>query len=55
MIEATANCAEPAKVVSDITIGASEPRPAARASSPNETPNANAATPIGQMRRAPSR
>jgi hypothetical protein len=54
-MEATANWAEPAKVVADITTGATRPMPAARASTPNETPKARAATPIGAAARTPSR
>ena len=38
-IDAAANCADPANVVIDITIGASVPMPAALASTPKETPN----------------
>ena len=54
-IEATANWAEPAKVVTDITTGATCPMPAARARTPNDTPKARAATPIGAAARTPSR
>jgi hypothetical protein len=54
-IEAAANWAEPAKVVTDITTGATRPMPAARARTPNDTPKTSAATPIGAAARAPSR
>jgi hypothetical protein len=53
-MDATANCAEPAKVVADMTIGAAQPMPAARASTPNDRANANAAIPIGAIALAPS-
>ena len=36
--DTAANCADPANVVADMTIGASHPKPAARASTPNEIP-----------------
>lgn len=52
---ATANCAEPAKVVTDITTGASEPIPASRASTPNEIPKAPTATANGTATRTPLR
>ena len=52
--DATANCADPANVVSDITIGAATPMPASRARMPNEAPNASTATAIGATARAPS-
>jgi hypothetical protein len=54
-IETAANCADPAKVVADITIGASQPMPAERASRPNEMPNPRTATASGATARAPSR
>ena len=53
--ETAANCAEPANVVADITIGAAQPQPAARASRPKDTPNATTATASGAAARAPSR
>ena len=51
--EATANCADPANVVSDITIGATTPMPASRARIPYEAPNATTATASGAAARAP--
>ena len=50
-----ANCAEPANVVADITIGASHPNPTARAITPNEIPNPATAIASGPTARAPSR
>ena len=52
---AEANCAEPAKVVADITTGASEPMPAARASTPKDTPKPATAMASGATARTPSR
>jgi hypothetical protein len=54
-IETAANCAEPANVVADITTGATGPMPAARASTPIETPNATTGTARGRALRAPVR
>jgi hypothetical protein len=54
-IDATANWAEPAKVVADMTIASTEWIPDARARTPNESAKANAATAIGAIRLAPSR
>ena len=53
--ETAANCADPAKVVTDITMGATLPIPAARASTPNEIPNAPTAIASGTTARTPSR
>jgi hypothetical protein len=53
-MEATANCAEPAKVVADITSVASRSIPAERASTPNEMPKATTATVRGATARTPS-
>ncbi len=53
--ETDANWADPANVVADITIGASQPNPTARASTPNEIPNPTTATASGPTARAPSR
>ena len=47
--------AEPANVVNDITIEASELIPASRASTPKETPNAPTATANGTATRMPVR
>jgi hypothetical protein len=52
--EATANCAEPANVVSEKTSGATTPIPASRARIPNDAPNAAAASAIGATARAPA-
>ncbi len=54
-MEATANCAEPAKVVADMTIASSASIPDARASTPKEREKAKAATAIGAIFLAPSR
>src|SRR5919197_951999 len=54
-IDATANCAEPAKVVADMTTGATRPMPTLRASKPYDTPKRPTAIPIGAARRTPSR
>ena len=54
-IDAAANCAEPANVVADMTIASTDSIPEVRASTPNEAPNTNAATPIGATLLAPSR
>jgi hypothetical protein len=53
--EAAANCAEPAKVVADMTIAASPSNPAVCERTEKEAPKTAAAAPIGAMRRAPSR
>ena len=53
--ETTAICAEPANVVADIAIAATEPMPADRASTPNVTPNAKTAIEIGAIKTTPSR
>jgi hypothetical protein len=53
--DATANCADPAKVVADITIGASEPRPAADARIPKAIPKLAEAGATGAIRFRPSR
>ena len=53
MTVAAAICAEPANVVSDMTIGATTPMPASRARIPNETPMTSAANAIGATSRAP--
>jgi len=55
MTEATANWADPANEVIDMTTGASEPMPASRASTPNETPNTPTATANGTATRTPLR
>ena len=52
--DATANCAEPANVVSDITIGATVPIPASRARMPNDAPKARTATASGAAARMPA-
>src|SRR5690348_3091479 len=49
--EATANCADPANVVSDIRIGGATPMPASRARMPNDAPNANTAIASGAVAR----
>jgi hypothetical protein len=49
-----ANCAEPANVVADRTIAASESIPAAVASTPNDAPNARTAGISGAITRIPS-
>src|SRR5919201_1412023 len=54
-IDAAANCAEPANVVADITIGAIDPIPAEWASTPKVTPKAKTAIEIGAISMAPSR
>jgi hypothetical protein len=54
-VDTTANCADPANVVADMTTAASASKPAAGARIPKEAPNAAAATAIGAIRRAPSR
>src|SRR5919106_382798 len=54
-VETTANCAEPAKVVADMTTAATTSKPAAPERMPKDAPNAAAATAIGAIRRAPSR
>jgi len=55
MIETAANCADPANVVADMTIGASQPNPALRARTPNETPKPPTAIASGRAARAPCR
>src|SRR6185312_6455263 len=52
--EATANCAEPANVVSDMRIGGTMPIPASRARMPNEAPNAATASASGAAARMPA-
>ena len=52
--ETTANWAEPANVVSDITIEAAPSKPAACESTPNETPNASTAGSSGVTARRPA-
>src|SRR5918994_3729312 len=52
-IDATANCEEPANVVADMTIGATTPMSAARASTPNETPKSGTVIAIGSAARTP--
>src|SRR5215211_7333175 len=54
-VETTANCAEPAKVVADMTTAASASKSAVGPRTPNEAPKAAAASPIGAISRAPSR
>ena len=54
-MDATANCADPAKVVADMTVAARASMPADPASTPNEMPKVTAATAIGAIARAPSR
>ena len=49
-----ANCAEPANVVADMTIAASESTPAAVASTPNDAPKATIAGISGSITRIPS-
>src|SRR5215216_3830729 len=53
-IDAAANWAEPARVVSEKTTGGTTPMPATRASMPKDTPNAAAASAIGMIARAPA-
>jgi hypothetical protein len=55
MIETAANCADPANVVADMTMGASHPNPALRASTPNEIPKPPTAIASGRAARAPCR
>jgi hypothetical protein len=52
-IEAIANCADPAKVVADITTDAVAPIPAASASTPKDIPNSTTATAKGAAARRP--
>jgi hypothetical protein len=54
-IEVTANCAEPANVVADMTSGAHEPIPAARATSPNDAPKNQTVAAIVAAERKPAR
>ena len=54
-IETAANWADPANVVTDITIGATTPIPAARARTPNEIPKPTTAIASGATARTPSR
>src|SRR5919197_2706221 len=54
-IDAAANCAEPDKVVADMTTGASEPIPEARASTPNEAAKRTMAGSSGAIARDPAR
>jgi hypothetical protein len=53
--ETTANCAEPAKVVADITTAARASTSAARASTPKDAPNATIAGIRGRIALMPSR
>ena len=53
--EVAANCADPANVVADMTMGATEPMPAARARTPNDSPNPATAMASGIVDRTPSR
>jgi len=53
--EATANCAEPAHTVADMTIATSGSMPADLASTPNDTPKTSAATANGRAAVTPSR
>jgi hypothetical protein len=50
-----AYCADPPKVVADMTIGASEPIPAAFARTPNDAPNVDPAIAKGRIALAPAR
>jgi hypothetical protein len=52
--ETTANCAEPANVVADMTSAANESTPAALASTPKEAPKATIAGMSGSITRIPS-
>jgi hypothetical protein len=54
-VEAAANCADPAKVVIDMTIAAAGPIPADPARSPKEAPNSTGPGVSGAIARAPSR
>ena len=47
-------CADPANVVSDITIGATTPMPASRARIPKDMPMTAAASAMGATSRAPA-
>src|SRR5215471_3198709 len=53
--DVAANCADPANVVADMTIGATEPSPAATARMPNAIPKLAEAGTTGAMRLVPSR
>jgi hypothetical protein len=53
--EAAANCAEPAKVVADMTIGARVPMPTVVARMPNAMPKLADAGVTGAIRFRPSR
>src|SRR5687768_13632296 len=53
--ETAANCAAPANVVADMAMAASAVSPAARASTPNDSPNASAAIESGRAARTPAR
>jgi hypothetical protein len=53
--ETAANCAEPAKVVADMTTAASPSKPAVCERTAKEALKTAAAAPIGAIRRAPSR
>src|SRR4030095_13300715 len=53
--DAAANCAEPANVVADITIGAREPMPAVDARIPSAMPKLPEAGATGAIRLRPSR
>ena len=54
-IDAAANCAEPAKVVADISRAAAQPMPASPDSRPNEAPKSSGASASGRAARTPSR
>ena len=54
-IDTAANWADPAKVVMDMATGARTPIPAARASTPNDTPKPATATASGAAARTPCR
>jgi hypothetical protein len=53
--ETTANCAEPANVVADMTTAGAASMPAACASTPNDAPNATIAGISGRIALKPSR
>jgi hypothetical protein len=50
-----AYCADPPKVVADMTIGASDPIPATFARTPKEAPNVDPAIANGRIALAPAR
>src|SRR5207244_10503022 len=49
--DTAANCAEPANVVADMTIGATTPKPAERARTPKERPKPKTASASGKIAR----